>query len=294
MTLKELYLTGKKILQEAELDSPSFDALCLAEKCFSFSGRAYLSVHSDDSVSAEKEHEYLHLIKQRLERPLQYILEKWYFCDMELCVGEGVLIPREDTMALVSAASEFIREAPYSVIDLCSGSGAVALAVAQLCKNSVIKAVEISPQAFTYLKKNTKLYGDGRVEPVQGDVLLPPQFPDKSADIIVSNPPYIPENDIKSLAWEVQCEPLLALDGGTDGLDFYRKITELWTPVLKESGMLAFEVGAGQAADVADILLSYGFRDIKVSADINGADRCVSAIKRKTERKHEKSKERKS
>ena len=280
MTLQELYLYGKEQLTKAELSSPAFDALELLGFCFNFRGRSALAMRSKEVVSDSDTKRYIELIEMRKCRPLQYILGKWEFCDMELYVGEGVLVPREDTQVLVDRAVSFIGDKQACVYDLCAGSGAVALGVAKSCANASIKCLELSEQAAVYLDKNIKEYGKGKVEFILADVfdksVLPPP---ESVDIIVSNPPYIPARDIEQLEWEVKCEPSLALDGGNDGLDFYRFFAENWCDCLKPGGMIAVEVGINQAEDVAKLFENAGLCNITFDKDFAGIDRVVYATK---------------
>ncbi len=212
-------------------------------------------------------------------RPLQYILGYWEFEGRRFEVGEGVLIPREDTSALVALVKEALRGKPDAVFaDLGSGSGIIA---ATLSLDLGIKcyAVEKSERAFKYLLKNienlgaqvTALCGDMFSEDVLGK--LPP------LDLVASNPPYVTADEMKELDSNVLKEPHDALFGGSDGLDFYRKICGVYYGKIKEGGALAFEVGYRQADDVIDILKAAGFKNIKEQKDINGIRRALCAFK---------------
>lgn len=276
LTLSELYLWGKKRLSKFGIESAAFEALALMEPCFGIKSRDRLSIMGNtvpESTHAEK---YVSLIEQREKKPLQYILGSWSFCGMELMVGEGVLVPREDTEVLVEVGAEFIKDSKMRVIDLCSGSGAVALGIVSKCPNASVTAVELSSQAAFYLEKNIQKYGDGRCKFLQEDV-TDIDFPEKigKVDVILSNPPYIPTEVIKSLSKDVKKEPAMALDGGTDGLLFYRIITENYKKCLASGGLLAVEVGYDQSKAVGELFEKAGFTNIGVKHDLAGIERCV-------------------
>ena len=214
--------------------------------------------------------------------PVQYILGSWEFMNMNLKVGEGVLIPREDTAVLVETV---IKNANFSkkfnLIDLCSGTGCIALALEKNLKNfNEIYAFEYSEKAFSYLNENIKNF-ESKVKAVKGNIFEDYNlFKDNYFDYIVSNPPYIKTQDIKTLDREVLHEPKTALDGGQTGLDFYVGICKFWTPKIKPGGILAFEIGQGMHDDVAEIMKNSGFEKINFSKDINGIIRCVMGFKK--------------
>lgn len=210
-------------------------------------------------------------VNRRLSgEPLQYILGEWEFYSLPFLVGDGVLIPRPDTETLVDCALEFLGSRPLSCIDLCSGSGAVAIAVE---KNSRAKvsALEKSQAAFCYLEKNIKL-NNSAVKAIRGDIN---EAPREKYDVILSNPPYIPSGDIKALQREVQREPKMALDGGFDGLDFYRIIIKNWLPALNPGGMLAVECGIGQAEEIKKLFSAAGLEKVSVKNDLCGVQRVI-------------------
>lgn len=276
--LKELYLNSKSELEKAGIESPAFDALCIFESVLGFKGRGYIAVHGGDAVSDEKAGECIKKINQRKTRPLQYVLGQWEFMERTFFVGEGVLIPREDTEVLVRAACDFIGNRSAKVLDLCAGSGAVAVSVALNCPQTEVKAVELSPLAMQYLEKNINALCPDRVQAVYGNVLETPAETE-NFDVIVSNPPYIPTADIAGLSKDVQCEPFLALDGGEDGLIFYRAILDNYVPLLKKGGLLAVEIGIHQSAEVSHLFEKSGLININVSKDLNGIDRVVLGVK---------------
>ncbi len=208
--------------------------------------------------------------------PLQYLLREWEFYGLPFSVGEGVLIPRPDTEILVDTALSFINEQKgLRIIDLCSGSGCIAVAIDKNAPNCSILALEKSSEAFNYLKHNIKL-NHSDVIPILGDINAP--F-DEGWDLIVSNPPYITESEMNKLQKEVTYEPQMALLGGSDGLDFYRIICEKWAPLLKSGGHLLVEIGYSQAEAVQKLFSAAGLTDIRCIKDYGGNDRVIMGKK---------------
>jgi release factor glutamine methyltransferase len=224
------------------------------------------------------------LCARRLEGvPLQYLLGEWEFYGLPFRVGEGVLIPRPDTEALVDLAHELMK--PYhspdhpgrpELLDLCSGTGCIAIALESLLPGASITALEISPPALGYLRENIGL-NQSHVRAAEAD--LAAYTHPNPIDLLTANPPYIPAGDIAALQPEVQREPRLALDGGADGLDFYRVIAARYKSQLAPGGYICLEVGIRQAADVCGILAANGFAGIGVKNDLAGVERVVFAKK---------------
>lgn len=287
MTLKEAYQAGKRILTEAELESPAFDAISLFCKVFGMDRQA-LAVRGADAADKALLERYLALARERAEgRPLQYILGLWPFMDLELEVGEGVLIPREETELLVyTGARRLGRAFPGAaegeglmVADLCAGTGAVSLGLAGLMPRANILALELEGAAFGYLLRNCSRTGRG-VRPLQRDICSPLAAGQLGGlHGILSNPPYIRSPELPALQREVRREPLAALDGGTDGLRFYRCIAGLWVPRLAKGGVCAVEIGEEQGAAVAALFEQAGLMEIRVEKDFNGLDRVVSGVR---------------
>lgn len=276
MTVGEAYRKTKDILTEAGFEAPAFEALCLTEKVFGFNRLALITKGEETVASKEKLAVLAELTEKRLNHePLQYLLGKWSFMGIDLLVGEGVLVPRDDTEVVTSLCIDFLsgKENP-SVIDLCAGSGAISLALEKYA-NCKVTAVELSDKAFSYLTQNIKL-NNSAVNALNGDFFeCHKDIADNSLDLIVSNPPYIKTADIASLQKEVQHEPAMALDGGESGLDFYRRIVPLWKSKLKAGGALAFELGEGQYDEVSRILADNGFGGITESIDFGGIQRAI-------------------
>lgn len=276
MTVGEAYRKTKDILTEAGFEAPAFEALCLVEKVFGFNRLALITRGEETAATDEKLALLAELTEKRLSHePLQYLLGKWSFMGIDLLVGEGVLVPRDDTEVVTSLCIDFLsgKENP-SVIDLCAGSGAISLALEKYA-NCKVTAVELSDKAFSYLTQNIKL-NNSAVNALNGDIFeCHKDIADNSLDLIVSNPPYIKSADIASLQKEVQHEPAMALDGGESGLDFYRRIVPLWKSKLKAGGALAFELGEGQYDEVCRILADNGFGGITESIDFGGIQRAI-------------------
>lgn len=224
------------------------------------------------TVSSKDEEKCIQLAQKRVAGyPLQYLLGEWEFYSLPFFVGEGVLIPRADTETVVDQALKIIKQNSYkTVLDLCSGSGCIAIAVK---KNADVEvtAVEASADAFCYLVKNAER-NKAQIGCVMGDAL---KYKGKKFDLVISNPPYIKTEVIKTLSEEVKKEPKMALDGGKDGLLFYRKITENAKQLLNKNGTLLFEIGFDQEAEVLEILKSNGFLNVRCVKDLNSQPRAI-------------------
>lgn len=224
------------------------------------------------------------MLERRLSGyPLQYILGEWEFFGLTFPVGEGVLIPRQDTEVLAELARDFLLErspAERNALDLCAGSGCIGVTLAKLC-GAEVKCVELSEDAFGYLERGIALNGAEKLAAaVHGDVTdggfaetLGGEY-----DVIVSNPPYLTETDMRNLQTEVTFEPKTALYGGRDGLDFYRKMLSIWTKHLKRGGMFAVEIGINQERGVMEIFAENGL-DAGCVKDTCGIYRVVYGIK---------------
>lgn len=281
MTFGDCHRQSTQVLQKAGCDSPAFDARCLLESCGGMP-RGYLPLWRDREMPEASRRAVAGAVRQRAEgRPLQYILGEWDFLGLTLEVGEGVLIPRPDTELLCETAAAYLQKryngAPVRVLDLCAGSGCVGLGTASLYPEARVTAVELSEAAFSYLTRNCCRYPSCRVTPARGDVLADAAAFGAGWQAILSNPPYIPSQEIPALSREVRREPAMALDGG-DGLVFYRAIAEKWIPLLDEGGLCAAEVGAGQAEPVAALWAAAGLRETEIYTDLAGIGRVVAGI----------------
>lgn len=276
MKLSEAFNYSVYFLSANGVDEAEFKSLCLVCSLDKIKNSEY-EFHKDDEIIMKKLADSLWRLKSG--EPLQYVLGKWDFYESEFFVGKGVLIPRPETEELTHLVIEKAKKLSFPVVyDLCSGSGCIGISVAKAVKNSSVYCVEKSEDALNYLRKNIT-QADNAVA-VEGDVLNPHSIEPESIDIIVSNPPYIRNSDLDGLQKEVQFEPKMALDGGKDGLDFYKKIPELWYPYLKNNGLIFFEISEEQGKDVYDILNSLGYSNVEVKKDMYGNDRIVSAVKK--------------
>lgn len=276
MTLNEIYRQTKSSLKKAGVDAPAFDALCLFEEVFGID-RHGLIINGDKEADSEKAKTLESLAVRRCNgEPLQYIIGRWSFCGNEFFVGDGVLIPREDTCCVVEAAIRSLDgKKNLKIADLCSGTGAIAITLSKALDCSVT-AVELYDRAFSYLEKNIRYNSADNVRPVKADVLCEFDIiPDNSLDLIISNPPYIEHNEIKTLQREVQREPHTALDGGEDGLLFYKSIIKNWSRKIKKGGMLCFELGEGQYDKVKELMTAEGYESIGFEEDFGGIKRCI-------------------
>lgn len=284
MTYRELYLWARQTLASATEDD-GHEAALLVEHFFGLS-RTGLALHGQEQPTDAQREAFCRAVQQRADRrPLQYILGEWKFMGLTLAVGEGVLCPREDTAVLVetaASAAKALHLQKLTALDLCAGSGAAGLGVCKLCAGAELTCVELSPEALPYLEKNIAAHPQYAVRAVQGDVLsseFAAQFVDGGYQLIVSNPPYIATEEIASLEPEVQREPKLALDGGEDGLLFYRAICRLWLPKLCPGGVLAVEIGEEQGESVRRLFAESGLQNVTVTKDWANLDRCVSGVK---------------
>ncbi len=281
MTYQKLFSYAKNTLQESGTESASYDTMCLMEHFFSV-GRTDLMIKANESPDTSSEEKFLTAVKKRSNGyPLQYLLGMWTFMDREFFVGEGVLIPRDDTEVCVRECIDCLKtvRAP-KIIDLCSGSGIIAVTLAGLFPTAEVYALELSETAFSYLEKNIAHNRVENIQTVNDDIFTAySRFEDEYFDLIVSNPPYIETDVISILQKEVQFEPTLALDGGSDGLMFYRAIAGHWLKKLRQRGKISLEIGEEQGESVAKLLKQGNISDIKILKDIQEFDRVVFGTK---------------
>lgn len=257
-------------------EAPLFEAYELV-RAATGADRHRVMLRPDEPVSEEDSGRINAFVSRRLSgEPLQYILGEWDFMGMTFAVGRGVLCPRPETEGLVSAVlGELDGRAGAAVLDLCAGSGCIGISVASLRPDARVTLFEKSPDALGYLRRNLSLCRGANV--VEGDIFSGfERYNIEVPDIIVSNPPYIASAEIDTLQREVLCEPREALDGGADGLDFYRAIAEKWQPFIKPGGLLAVECGEGQTGEISRIF-SAGASSVSVGRDCYGVERFVLA-----------------
>lgn len=274
MTIRQFQRTLEQELAALGAESPRFDAAQLL-RWLSGQNQAWLIAHTGDACPEDWQARSVDAL-HRLENgePLQYLLGEWEFYGLPLAVGPGVLIPRADTETIVETCLLALAPVPDPAIwDLCSGSGAIALALASRRPDARILAAELSEEALPYLRQNIAALAPDQVTAVQTDVLT--QLPDGLCDLIVSNPPYITGADMQTLSPQVRREPELALYGGEDGLRFYRQLTHSCYNHLRPGGWLIFEIGYDQGESVPALLRQRGFDQVFCRNDLAGVPRCA-------------------
>ena len=277
-TIEKLITYGTNILKEEKIDTARLDTELLLGYVIE-KDRLYLITHKEENVSKDKEEKFMELIEQRKNRkPIKYILKKCDFMGLDFYVEEGVLIPRGDTEILVDEVLKLIPEdSNMNVCDLCCGSGAIGISLAHNRKSIFVDLVDYYdiPEKVTLINiKNNNVENSAKF--IKSDLLDEAIKDNKTYDVIVSNPPYIEEHEIENLMDDVKkYEPHTALSGGKDGLDFYKKIVKQSKDVLKENGILAFEIGYNQGNEVKSLMIENNFKDVKIIKDFAGLDRIV-------------------
>ena len=272
-------LTARSALLQQHVDAYNLEARLLVAHA---AGKTVpqllrdLNLYTTDAV-VQKADSYLKRRKQG--EPVAYITGSWEFYGIPLQITKDVLIPRPDTEVLIDTAKEFLlgRKMDARILDLCTGSGCIACALAREFPTSRIVAVDISASALQVCRSNVAQNRlSSRVLCMQADALASPPFGIGTFDIILSNPPYIASAEIMELEPSVRdYEPIWALDGGEDGLKFYRGIIKHWTQVLRRGGLLLFEVGEDQASSVRELMLNAGFAEAEYRQDSAGISRVV-------------------
>lgn len=277
-TYNNLYMDLRAGLKAAGVEMATLEARELV--CFA-TGKSREELVRDGALyaSPEPEERTYDLLKRRLAgEPVAYLIGEWEFFGLPLDISSDVLIPRADTEVLATQAIDFCRSVgECRVLDLCAGSGCVGLAIASQTQLSRVVLGELSEAALKICRQNIRRCGlSGRVISLQIDARQKPSVALGEFQCIVSNPPYIPAGDIPGLEPAVRdYEPHLALDGGEDGLDFYRDIVQKWREALSPGGRLYFEVGIGQADSALRIMRAAGFGDIQVVKDTHDIPRVV-------------------
>ena len=278
-TYNDIYFSVRNKLRESGVEAFSLEARILLAAA---AGKTTEQLMRDMYLytSPEIEERTHSMIERRLQgEPLAYISGSWEFYGLPMTVTPDVLIPRMDTEILVDAAIDAIKGFGMKgrVLDLCCGSGCIACAIAHELPAARVVAADISPSALEVCRKNIKDNKlTSRIIPMNADATTWPPMSIGSFDVIVSNPPYIPSFELIELDCSVRdYEPMTALDGGEDGLDFYRAIIKYWTITMRPNGLMMFEVGEGQADEVKMMLLKAGFVSVEGRNDTLGFERVV-------------------
>ena len=278
ITYNNLYMDIRQIFHDAGLEGATLEARELV--CYA-SGKTREQLARDGRLYVPQmvEEQVRQLVQRHLDgEPVAYLIGEWEFYGLPLDISESVLIPRADTEVLAQQAIAYLCTAgECRVLDLCAGSGCVGLAIASQVKHAHVILGEVNEGALRICRQNVRRNGlTGQVMPFRMDALEKPPAQIGEFDCIVCNPPYIPTADIAGLDGSVRdYEPHLALDGGADGLDFYRSVSDKWRSAMHSGAYLFFEVGIGQADEVLRIMRSYGFGDIETVPDTAEIPRVV-------------------
>lgn len=272
----ELIKDAIQQLEKANIADATVDSWLLSEEILNVKKQNYY-MNMGITVNEELAAKYKEAVNKRAEHiPLQHIIGYQQFLDYKILVNENVLIPRPETELLVEKVTDFIGNNEMKVLDMCTGSGCIAISVDKMCDKASVVGADISKDALKVAVKNNAL-NHANVEFTKSDMF---SNIEGKYDVIVSNPPYIPTKDVVELEQEVkEHDPLLALDGSDDGLKFYRIISKNAVEYLREKGMLFLEIGYDQGKTVPDLLKNNGFTNIKVFKDLSGLDRMVVAGK---------------
>lgn len=272
----EVLKAASQRLSIAHIDNPRLDAEILLAHVINCR-RLSLYVDSDKKLPLETIFRFNELINQRIEGvPVAYLINSKDFMGLSFAVNENVLIPRPETEILTELVGEYLRglNCEVTFADLGIGSGAIAISILKFVKSARASAVDLSSEALEVANFNaTKFHVQDRLELLQGDLFEPLQG--KIFNAIVSNPPYIPTADLETLQSEVKMEPRLALDGGQDGLSFYRRIISSAPRFLADGGLLAVEIGINQASAVKTLMNASNFVSVEVFKDLAGIERVI-------------------
>ena len=279
MTVKQLLQTGIAMLEKNNIENPIMHARILLENTLKVN-REYIVVNDKEVVDKIKESSYLENINRLINgEPIQYITNYQEFMKLDFYVDKHVLIPRADTEILVEEAINFMRKnkkEKLKVLDMCTGSGAIAISIAKNIESVKVYAVDLSEKALEVAQRNALQNSVlDKCEFIKSDMFenIKERF-----DVIISNPPYIRKKDIENLDVNVQKEPLMALDGGEDGLDFYRILIDNSYKFLEKDGRLFLEIGYDQKEEVMSLLKKiYKYKDIYSKKDLSGNDRIICA-----------------
>lgn len=288
MNIKQILEYGIIILKESNIEEPILKARMLLANILKQS-KEYLLIHETEELNLNDTNKYKEGIKKlAINIPIQYIINKNEFMGLEFYVDENVLIPQPDTEILVEEVIKICKEInshnenkKIRILDLCTGSGAIGISLKKYIQNSEITLSDISNKALEIAKKNCiNIIGNTEINIIESDLFEKIDVNNKF-DIIVSNPPYIETKTIQTLDKEVQKEPKLALDGGEDGLNLYRRIIKEAHNYLSDNGILVLEIGYNQKDKVINLIrTSNMYREVYSKKDLSNNDRIVACKKR--------------
>lgn len=274
MTIKEAITKGMIMLKSNNIESPKLKARLLLQYVLD-KPRQYIIVYDNNEIDKKQQWEYfINIEKLTKGIPLQHITHRQEFMKMDFFVNEDVLIPRPDTEILVEEVIKIAKTMNNpKILDLCTGSGAIAISVKKFVSEAEVYAIDISENALNVANKNAKKHNT-EIKFIKSDLFE--KVGRTKFDIIVSNPPYIKKEEIAKLSQEVQKEPEIALDGGIDGLDFYRKISDEAINYLKTGSYLCFEIGYNQKSEVLEIIENeQNYKNTYCKKDLYGNDRII-------------------
>jgi release factor glutamine methyltransferase len=282
MTIREIFNTYMEELSHIS-DTPKLDIEILLSKALGDVDRLYIHLNLHKELTKEQLDSFNKMIQDRLKgRPIAYIVNNREFMGLDFYVEEGVLIPRPDTEPLVEEVIELVKgKENLKIVDIGTGSGAITVSLAKYIKDCQVYSLDISDKALSIgLKNAISNEVEDKINFIKSNIFSGIEDKGLELDVIVSNPPYIRRADIETLHTQVKdYEPYIALEGGEDGLNFYRDITRESVKYLKDKGILAFEVGHDQAEDVSEILKHNGYTNIYTKKDLQGIDRVVIGFK---------------
>lgn len=286
MEIKELLRKGRDLIRHNSYANLQLEPVWVLSNLLNVDS-TYIHLNLELEVSKEIEDEFLSIMEKRQEGyPLQYLLNEEEFMGLSFYLEEGVLIPRPETETMVEYIIDYINEnfkgRKINILEIGVGSGVIALTIAKEFPNAEIIGIDIGDLPIKISNINKERFKLNNVEFIQGDLFQPLEVKsiNKKFHLIISNPPYIKDYKIQELQKEVrEFEPRLALDGGKDGLDFYRKISRKGKRFLKDSGMLIYEIGYDQGKEVKEILMEEDYTNISVLKDLEGKDRIVHGFK---------------
>ena len=279
MTIFEAYNSTKKKLQAAGIPDYVFEAKQIIMHITGLTAPQILTNYTN-KLTQFQENNLTAILRQReIRYPLQYIFGQWDFYGRSYYVGPGVLVPRADTETIAEVCIDFLKERENpAVLDLCTGSGCIGITLAKEIESASVLMVEKYDEALRYAEKNIVFNKAENATVMKGNI-FEGSFSEGSYDLIVSNPPYISQEEMRIISPETKFEPETALLAEECGMEFYKAITDNYYSSLKEGGMICFEVGLRQSDRVCEILKQKGFKDINTKKDLNGIERAVYGIK---------------
>lgn len=283
MVINELIVKGMALIKGIEYSNPRLESILILSQLLNVD-KSYIYIHGDKNIDDNIANEFIDIINRRIKGyPLQYLLKQEDFMGLNFYIEEGVLIPRSDTEIMVEFIIDYInKHDSKNVLDIGVGSGAISLSIAKYCSDAMVYGIDIEDIPIKVANINKERLSIENVAFFKGDLFqaLVENNIDEKFHIAVSNPPYIKTKDIEDLQVEVrEHEPLVALDGGGDGLDFYRRISKDALNYLLPNGILIYEIGYDQGPQVKDILYNEGFNNISILKDYQGHDRVVYGFK---------------